>query len=611
VAAFFVVLHLVLLLQTAAVHSAAFDEVVYPTSGYAYLTTGDYRMNPEHPPFLKLWTGVAWLGTGLSAPATPGWVEGDQWRFGRAMLYAGPEPPSALLFRARVMIALLSTALCVSVAFVAYRLAGPAAAIGAGFLYTLDPLMLGHGSLATTDAGAAAFYFGAALAIPWATMRGGPWRILVAGALLGLALASKFSALPLLAVLAFVPGFGGRLARWKRTDGFAERNEAVPDASTRWLRATTVGILASLVVVLSYGSWGPLPYLQGILMLGHHGEVGHPSYALGVYGTHGWWWFFPAGWLLKTPVPILAASAAGVILAVRRFRDRPTATAVAVLAPALLVAAAVTSSINLGIRHLLPLTPFLALAGGVAVAAAWRSGWIGRVGVGVGALWLAIGVLGNHPHHLSYGNMLAGGPSGVWTQLSDSNVDWGQDLPALAEAVGEEPVRTLYLSYFGTADPAAHGLVYRWVPGMGMGERRFDDGPDPAGREWLAISTTNLLGIYTDRKDAWAWLREREMTALPGNSIALYDVTGDAEAHRTIGETAMRFGDAEAAEGPLLRACELAPGDPASRYHLARVLADLGRADEGAARCREGERLSGRPHPDDLCARIEAVTVDQ
>ena len=146
-------------------------------------------------------------------------------------------------------------------------------------------------------------------------------------------------------------------------------------------------------------------------------------------------------------------------------------------------------------------------------------------------------------------------------------------------------MRRLYLGYFGTADPHASGLRYVWVPGMNMIARRAEEGPDPAGREWLAVSVTTLMDVYTERHSAYAWLRDRPMTAFPGHAIALYDITGDAQAFVRLGETAVVLGELEAAMAPLSRAAALAPSDAAVHALLAQVAARLGRVAETEAAC--------------------------
>ncbi len=581
-AAVIVVVHLVLVLHGATRHSAVFDEVVYPTSGYAYLTTGDYRMNPEHPPLMKLWTGLAWIGSGLSARATPGWEDGSQWRFGPAMIYESGREPAALLFRARAMIALLSAALAICVFAVARRLSGDIAGLFALALYALDPLVVAHAGLATTDLGGAAFYFLATVALSSALESGGAGRVLAAGALLGAALAAKFSTLPLFAVLVVMTLWVG------------VRSSVVAGVLVR--RAALVGVIGVLLAVACYGPAGPGLYFHGLGLLRFHGEVGHAAYAFGQITKQGWWWYFPAAWAVKTPVVILAASLAGACIVLARVRRGPVVLLGIVVAPALVALAALASTIDLGVRHLLPLTPFLAVAGGLAGDALVRQGSAARLALGAAVVWLFVATVAIHPDELAYANEPSGGPSKLWRRLTDSNVDWGQDLPALAREVGKQPLRKLYLGYFGTADPRAQGLRYHWIPSMPMIEKRRDDGPDPEGREWIAMSVTTLVEVYTSGDhEAYRWLRERPFSAFPGKSIALFDITGDALAHRKLGEVGLRFGEPESAEAPLRRAVELAPADGEARLDLARALALQSKFPEAIEQCAEAERL--RPDP--------------
>lgn len=580
--------HLALVLHTASVHSATYDEVVYPTSGYAYLTTGDYRMNPEHPPFLKLLQGASWAGTGLSARSTPGWVETDQWRFGREMLYRGGAPPEKLLFRARAVSAVLSTVLLIVLALAAFRIGGAAAGIIAAGLYALDPLAIAHAGLATTDTGSALLYFSAAILLPGAILRGGWPRTVASGVVLGLALASKFSMLPLIVLAVLIAAIGPRMHRT------GSGNAGV------WPRLAVILLVAAVCLTLTYGLEGPGRYLHGLWLQLFHEKVGHPAYAFGLHSDSGWWWYFPAAWTVKTPLPILLLTFSGLTAVLVRFRRRPVFHAVLLAAPVMLAAGAVFSSLNIGVRHLLPVTPFLAVAAGIGASVLWKSRRWTRFAVAGLAVWLALATGLSHPHQLSYGNELIGGPGNTWRHLADSNVDWGQDLPAVAEIVRKAPLRRLYLSYFGTADPAASGLTYVRIPGMGMAERRFEDGEDPGGREWLAVSITNLHGVYTVKKDAYAWLRERTMAGLAGGSIAMWEITGDAAAHRELGLTALRFGDAEQALRPLERAIELDGSDRRARHELVRTYAALSRWGEALGECAILEQVETV----DLCSRI-------
>ena len=98
------------------------------------------------------------------------------------------------------------------------------------------------------------------------------------------------------------------------------------------------------------------------------------------------------------------------------------------------------------------------------------------------------------------------------------------------------------------------------------------------------------------------------MTAFPGRSIALYDITGDFEAEERLGETAVRFRDYEAAEPPLRRAVELAPRNAPARLELARVLALSGRHEEAADQCAVLESLSPDQEARQACRGIRTAS---
>ncbi|NNE08355.1 MAG: hypothetical protein HKN20_07305 [Gemmatimonadetes bacterium] len=121
----------------------------------------------------------------------------------------------------------------------------------------------------------------------------------------------------------------------------------------------------------------------------------------------------------------------------------------------------------------------------------------------------------NAPDSLAYFNFLAGGTENGCRLLSDSNVDWGQDLPELAQLQQERSLPIVWLSYFGLVDPALYGVRSRPLGA-------FD--PDEDGV--IAISVHHLNGITPfTRVDPGILdrLRESEPFARAGASIHLYE----------------------------------------------------------------------------------------
>ena len=133
-------------------------------------------------------------------------------------------------------------------------------------------------------------------------------------------------------------------------------------------------------------------------------------------------------------------------------------------------------------------------------------------------------------HYLAFFNVFAGGSRGGIELLADSNLDWGQDLPLLAEWRRRHDDRPLFLSYFGTADPGFYGITRTDMPDG----YQFPVGHDTAwpgrGPAYVAISATNLKGVYASddvrRMYAEVFGRKKPLAIL-GGSIYVYDWTGN------------------------------------------------------------------------------------
>jgi hypothetical protein len=107
--------------------------------------------------------------------------------------------------------------------------------------------------------------------------------------------------------------------------------------------------------------------------------------------------------------------------------------------------------------------------------------------------------------------------------LSDSNLDWGQDLPLLADWQRRHLDRPVFLSYFGAADPSHYGIVYYRI----SVESQYPDAmPSTAKKPILAISATMLQGTYlsVERQKVMQQLRRRRPLAVLGGSIYLFNL---------------------------------------------------------------------------------------
>ena len=287
-------------------------------------------------------------------------------------------------------------------------------------------------------------------------------------------------------------------------------------------RSTTLGV--ALGWVGKRLSLPAHPFLLGLTDVATHDLGGHEAYLLGTVSQKGWWYYFPVVFALKTPAATLALLGFAVVLFLfalaragpRRWSLRriPFEWVVLTLTPSVYFAFSMASQINLGVRHLLPIYPFLFVALG---AAAMKTKWSRRA-LPVLLLALAIESAAIYPHYLSFFNLFAGGAANGPKYLVDSNADWGQDLKNLKLYVERNRIDKLCICYFGRASMGYYGIhSYEAVPSTE--EMRMGAKPDCVA----AVSATPLVGAYVGR-ERFRWLRERQPMAKIGYSIYLYDL---------------------------------------------------------------------------------------
>jgi hypothetical protein len=180
---------------------------------------------------------------------------------------------------------------------------------------------------------------------------------------------------------------------------------------------------------------------------------------MGKVSMKGFVLYFPVAFAIKTPIATILLLEAGLIAIVTR---RVSINQNLVLAVGLMGFTAVygaftiVSHLNIGHRHLLPIYPAVMVFAGPSVA--WTSSRLGRSFIAVAVVWLICANLWIHPHYLAYFNELIGGPSRGHLYLTDSNIDWGQDLKRLAKYARNHPNETIKLAYFGIGDPTKYGF---------------------------------------------------------------------------------------------------------------------------------------------------------
>ena len=512
------------IVSTYHVFNQTWDEPAHVAAGMQWLDRGRYTYEPLHPPLARVMVA---LGPRLAGIRSAG--QENVWLEGNAILYAGGRYDRNLaLARLGVLPFFLLASLVVF--FWARRIGGPAAAVCAVLLFTTLPPVLAHAGIATTDMAVTATVALAALCLVRWLEQPTRGRSLLLGIALGLALLSKLSA------LLFLPAAAVAIALWRRRDRAEDTGRAVR------LRLTYTAVLLTVWAGYRFAigplvqDAGPpaastaLPALdriaradvfpapalfEGLGQLAAKNRAGHKSYLLGEVRTTGWWYFFPVALAVKTPIPFLLLIGAGVVAAWRaggtdrRRRLEPAAIALAILLVCL------PSRINIGLRHVLPMYPFLAVMAGMGVVSLWRA----RPALPFRALavllvgWQLVASARAHPDYLAWFNELAGPhPERI---LVDSDLDDGQDLKRLADTLRARHVPSVSLAYAGSATVAEHGLSpIHWLE------------PHRPVTGWVAASLYSLKLGSLDRPghDDFAWLERYRPIAVVGRSIWLYYV---------------------------------------------------------------------------------------
>jgi hypothetical protein len=515
-----------------AANGPTFDEPVHLAAGYSYWTTGSFRLNSEDPPLMKLlWAAPLALRDGSLYPhAVAAATDGDHWHIGTALLFHSGRPPHELLNPARRVNLALGCGVVLVAGWWAYRLwHARLAAVGAVAFAVCDPNLLALSCVLSTDTGLTLFALLSCYLL-WeyvaAPSRG---LLIAAGVALGLALGAKFSALAVVAGLG-AAGLvhllrGGTLAL-PGTPADAPRGRAAAELAFR------LGLFALVTLAATYGfvhfdEWGRGLKFQ--LTRADHGDG--MLYLDGQRSRTGWYHYFLVLLPLKLPLGLMTAAALACLPGAP---GRATRGVLLILPPVVFFTLASYARVDLGVRVVLPVLPFLyVLAAGLACGACCRC--VGRVLLAVCVAWAAVSAARIDPFPLAYFNEPAGGPRGGVRFVADSNVDWGQGLPELKRYLDGNGIDAVYLSYFGTDRPEAYGIRFRPLPTYGrVGEPGGVPIPPDAPRHVVVVSVNNLLGIYLNDPDTFAWLRTREPTAVLGGCLYVFDLTGDADAIRRV-----------------------------------------------------------------------------
>jgi hypothetical protein len=558
-------------LVAASQESCVDDEIPHLPAGFTYLTTHDYRLNPEHPPLAKVIAALPLMFMKIRWPEdASSWSAGEEWTFGYRLLYHSGNDTETMVFWGRVFMLVWPLILIGSIYGVAKDLYGPKSGLITLFVSTFCPEFLAHGHLVTTDAPVATLTFLSSVSCWQFSEKPTLLRALIAGCLLGGAIVVKFSSVMLLPALLLFGGVafvtrGRRQARpqearrrqclervritavvalvpfvaygivWA-TYGFRYSASSDPTFAFPWSFALTEkSTIGRLVGFARTHRLLPEAFLYGFSFMFEHAQA-RGAYALGHYSSTGWWWYFPFAFLVKTPISILILVGWGLAAWVRRNVTGHSREHFLIIPLVIFWVLAINSRMNIGLRHLLPVYPYMiVLAGGIRLASLHpiRTLWRIRI-VACLLIFSAAESLLSAPYFLTHFNL----PSLLlWerhSMLVDSNLDWGQDLARLKKYIDRRGIGEIKLAYRGNASPRQLGLQHQHLPGIGAYIGRGLEPEWRAARSWgpgdtVAISASCLVGLFFENTEYYQRdFRKIAPIAVIGHSIYVYRIPSEA-----------------------------------------------------------------------------------
>ena len=434
------------------------------------------------------------------------WAVPECQMFSKYLLYGGGNDGDAMLFAGR-LIQIGLTLLTGLVVFIWTRRATGndwVALLGLA-LWTFNPMAIAYGHLTNTDIGVT---FGMTLALyGWSRFLEEPSQRLAifCGAATGLALTLKFTAIILAPIYAITLALFWqrlilspiRLAKLTGISLLAMWAVIMLVYFPRWtpVRAPTALEIATLNIPAWFRNWRllliPPDFFKVIAIALAQSKSGYDTYLLGEWSHYGWWYYFPLAFFFKSPLAFIVLILGGAWVFLRKARSARSLEATAWLATVVYLGMAMSSNFNLGVRHLLPIVPLLAVGVGCAVhRLANHRLQIAATGL---LIWQVVVVVLAYPLYIQFFSEAVGGARNGYKYLCDSNYDWGQDAHRLKTYLETKGIQHIYLNYHGTQ----FSTEYLKIPNTRVGSEQAQE----IHQGYLVVSVSELL------RPEWGWLR--------------------------------------------------------------------------------------------------------
>ena len=597
--------------------SQTYDEGFHLFAAWRYVQCGDFAINSEHPPLMKLVAATTLRLAHVPPPNGPCGAEPTTKDYGYASgihyLFRQGLDADSVLYTARRGVSMFAIALALLSFGFARKLFGYWAGVVALTLVTFDPTVLAHGALLTTDVPLSACLLGTVFAVFCYLERPSAGKLLLCGLGLGLSLASKHSgilALPITMLL-----FASSWVRTSLRNG-SPRARPLLKAAGAWAitvllatavvwaiygfhfsgrpgnAAMTLPIGDFLAQVRSQGTRGllpdfaiplavrfhllPLPWLYGLTDVLSIMLPGQPPYILGKIYPHGVWFYFPVVFVLKNTLAFFALLTIGLVGGSWAREDRRWKLIVLMTPVVVIWAAVLNSGLNIGYRHILTTFAFLcvAAAGGCIRLVERHRGWVYPVVILL--LLHAASSLRAWPDYLPYVNEAFGSKDHAYRYMTDANVDWAQGVLETRDWLAKNRITNCWYAYDGAVDMSYYHLPCGILPGNG-GDFNVTALPPAQASGTFLVTSLALSGIEFEpgALNPYAAFQRVEPVANIGGSTLVYRGKFDlrpAQAVSLISESAVNLEkDPVLAAREATEALAITPSSVRARLALARA----------------------------------------
>lgn len=497
---------LIVVMVSSTSKSPAIDEIPHIGAGLTYWKFHDFRMNPEHPPLIKLLCTLPPLLLDkvpvyyeFGDYELSSWFKSDQYKYGFYILFRNKVDPRDVLLHARSVIAMIGCLGAVFAWWWGHRL-GRCAMAGAlsGLLLCLYPEYAGHSRFVTLDVPtlAACGAISAAALAWWRKPVGRTYILFILAAVVGSLTklpVTLFTVFTIMTLAVICPAWRGRAGL--RQAALLALATAAAGYLTAWAAAGfRFSLLNPALEIRERSQYAPADgdYGNGALAsilswiwrhrllpettlatLSHTRSFeGRNYYFMGQWARHGWYSYFFVTLLLKTSIVMsftyLAAAGTWVyqLARLKGISRRYEISRLAILLVPFLIlfGVFVMGRASLGHRYILFVYFPLSIMAGTAMARWW---WKNRTGKIMTILVMVANVITfamQYPHYETYFNEVIRTPYKGSRYVSDSNIDWGQDMPLLAKTLKDVGATKINLAVFGGTPPEAYGIRdYNWI----------------------------------------------------------------------------------------------------------------------------------------------------